>query len=317
MALSVCGTTANNTGAIACGEAPGKIAYMAIWGGELTTNEMATVTTIKAALLADSKLSKSASAKLFLLPTRQNLEKKKGNNVTQTFSNGIEIVAREGFAGYRVNFFTTLAQMKSLYAFHNKEVRVIVQDDGTKIFGTLDPTGQFIGRKCRVTVEMLDHPGDDEVAGVGYMEFIFTDVYESKQGLYYVQPGVSLPATTVALVDVQAYEFGAAASNVLKVSAKADIGEAGKYVDIYGDYSTTLFNTGGLWTATNVANNASVTITGIASNAGGYGAMTIDSTAYSALSSGAQLRIAAVVPNLLDAGGAVGIEVASFIHTKP
>ncbi|MGL6149134.1 MAG: hypothetical protein ACRC1V_11825, partial [Plesiomonas sp.] len=167
------------------------------------------------------------------------------------------------------------------------------------------------------TVEMLDFAGDDQLNGIGNITVTMIDLYECKEGRYYVSPGKSLPATTTSMLDVQLYEKGAAASNALKVSARIDVGEAGKVVDLYTDYATTLFSTANLWYAKNVATGAAVTITSIASNAAGYGVLTLDSTTHGALASGAKVEIGTVLPPALKSGGVMGIETVSFIYTKP
>ena len=317
MATSVCGTTAKNTAMVGCAETPGKPKYFAIWGGSLDASEQATAATICAAFLADSELSKTASAKLFPLPVRQNMEVTKGNAVTQSFSNGIEIQVRDGLPTYKLNFYTTLQQMKALYAFNQKSLRFIIQDDGLKVWGTLDASSNFIGAQGIMTVDMLDFKPDDQLNNIGSVSITLTDLYELKEGRYYVAPGKSLPSTTTDMLDVQLYEKGAAASNALKVSAKIDIAEAGKFVDLYADYSATLFNTASLWTAKNVTTGAAFTITSLASNAAGYGVLTLDSTLHTALPSGGKVEISTVLPPALKVGGVTGIETISFIYTKP
>lgn len=317
MAIQLCGDLGGNTGAVACAASPAKIKNWAIWGGSLTSNEYATATAIKAALLADSKLSKSNSDKLFLMPEVQDPEDQTEANTVQTFGSGLKLVTTEGLLSYKFTFLSNQAQITQLRKFNNSVVKVIVQDENKRIWGSTDSAGNFIGRTASIFFSGLKHGTKDIAAGVAYVEITFTDAFECFDDAVFVQPSASLKTAAVALLDGQLYEKAAAASNALKVSIKFPTAEVGQEVDGYSQYSTTLFNTASLWNVTNLATGASVTITSIAPNSAGYGVLTIDSTAYSALSSGAMLRVYTDPPPDLDTAGVLGIEGISFIHTKP
>lgn len=317
MSIQLCGSIGGNTGGIPCAVSPESALNFAIWGGKLTPEQYATSAGIKTKLVADSKLTKLSSDKLFLLPLRLGVESKKEANVEQSFSNGLKVVAREGLPGYRFSFKTSQQQNAQLRKFNNQEVSLLVQDKKLNVWGTVDENNNFIGRRAILFFEGLDHPGDDTVAGIGYVTVMFLDPIENYDTLYFVAAGFNFQTNLKKLFEVQLFEKAAASSNVLKVSGKIETANPAAPIDIYSDYSTTLFNTGSLWKATNVQTGGSFTITGIASNAGGYGALTLDSTAFAALSSGDKILIENTSPTALDAAGAAGIETTGFIFTKP
>jgi hypothetical protein len=162
----------------------------------------------------------------------------------------------------------------------------------------------------------MDHPGDDTATGVGYFTVAFVDAISNYDEAVFVAPGFNFPTTLSSLLDVQGYEKAVASANVLHISAKVPTGEIGKDIDIYSNYNT-LFSTAALWTATNLTSNAAIAITTLALNAAGYGDMTLNSAAHTAAASGTQFLIQAVDPLTLDTNNVVGIEVLSFIYTKP
>lgn len=317
MALQLCGIQGANTGGIKCAASPGKINTAAIWGGNLTPEEQETLATRKAAFLADSKLSKTLSDKLFMLPLFLGKENKKESNQEQTLSNGLKFVTREGLPGWRFSFLTSYAQMVNLRKFNNTVVTIIMQDDKKRVWGSKDSDNNLVGRQAQLFFEGLDHVDDASVAGLGYVNVVFIDAIENYDDGVFVEVDFNFQTTLKALLDVELYEKATATANVLHVSGKVNVANVAAPLDIYEEYGSTLFNTGALWTATNVATGAAITITGVASNAAGYGDLTLNSAAYTALSSGADVLIETVLPTALDAGGVAGIETISFIHTKP
>lgn len=316
MALSLCGALGGNTGGIKCGVFPGKIMSFAIWGGNLTANEYATAAAIRTALIADSKLSKSDDNKLFLFPLIHNREKNKEANTEQSFTDGLKVVTREGLAGYKFQFFATYAQCVELRKFNNDIVPVIVQDDQKHVWGTQDANNQFIGRQAILFVEGLDHPDDAMVGNTVMCTLTFLDPIETYDEAVFVSPEGNFQTLFTPMVDIELYEKATAASNVVKVSGRAATAEIGKKLDVYSKFSAAM-GTGSLWKATNLQTNATFTITGVAANAGGYWAVTLDSTAHTALTTGDKILIENTSPTALDTAGAVGIETIGVIYTKP
>lgn len=317
MSIQLCGAIGGNTGGIPCAVSPHSGLSIAIWGGKLTPEQYSTANGIKTKLVADSKLTKLSSDKLFLLPLRLGVESKKEANVEQTFSNGTKIVAREGLPGYRFSFKTSQQQNAQLRKFNNQEVSILVQDKNLNVWGTADENLNFIGRRAILFFEGLDHPGDDVVAGIGYVTVMFLDPIENYDTLYFVSPGFNFQTNLKKLFEVQLFQKAVAVSNALKISGKIETANPAAPIDIYADYSTTLFNTASVWKATNVATGGVIDITSIAPNSAGYGVLTLDSTDFGALNSGDKVLIENTSPTALDAAGAAGIETTGFIFTKP
>lgn len=317
MSLQLCGLQGANTGGVKCAAAPGKINTVSIWGGKLTPAEQLTAASRKAAFVADSKLSKTLSDKLFMLPLFLGKESKKESNQEQTLSNGLKFVTREGLPGWRFSFLTSYAQMVNLRKFNNTVVPIIMQDDQKRVWGSVDSDGNLVGRQAQLFFEGMDHVDDSQVMGLGYVNIAFIDAIENYDDGVFVEVDFNFQTTLKALLDVKLYEKAAAEDNVLHVSGKVNVANIAEPMDIYAEYAGTLFNTGALWAAINMQTGEAITITGIASNAAGYGDLTLNNGAWTALATGDKVLIATVLPTALDAGGVLGIECESFIYTKP
>ncbi len=319
MALQLCGSIGANTGGIKCAASPGKINSIAIWGGKLTVAEQLTLATRKTSLVADSKLSKLLSDKLFLLPLFLGKESKKESNQEQTLSNGLKFVTREGLPGWRFSFKTSMGQMKNLRKFNNTILNVIMQDDQKRVWGSKDSNDALIGRQAQLFFEGLDHIGDDGVEGLGFVNVAFIDAIENYDDAAFVEVDFNFQTTLAALLDVQLFEKAVAVANVLHPSGKVDVANLPVPMDIYEEYKTTLFSTAALWKATNLQTGAAITVTGIAPGAGGvaYADLTLNAAAITALNTGDKVLVETVLPTALDAAGVVGIETVGFIYTKP
>jgi hypothetical protein len=317
MALQLCGLQGANTGGIPCAASPGKINTISIWGGKLTSAEMLTLVSRKASFIADSKLSKLSGDKLFMLPLFLGKESKKESNQEQTLSNGLKFVTREGLPGWRFSFKTSQAQMVNLRKFNNSIVSVIMQDDQKRVWGSKNSTNEFIGRKAQLFFEGLDHIADDGIIGLGYVNVAFIDAIENYDDAVFVEADFNFQTTLKALLDVQLYEKLPAAANVLKVSGKIDVANLSVPLDVYSEFSTTLFTNAALWSAVNNQTGLAVPVTSIAPNALGYGDLTLNAAAITALATGQSVTVSISDPVALDTDGAVGIEGISFVYTKP
>lgn len=212
MSISVCGQTGGNTGFVRCAESPDVPQNWAIWGGSLTPTQLLTAAAIKAALLADSKLSKSAAAKLFLMPAIIDRTKNKEANTEQTFTSGLKVITREGLPGWRFGFLTNQAQMKQLRKFNGFVLPVVFQDKKKNTWGTVDGSGNFVGRQASIYFEGLSGGTDSEKAGVGYVEIGFIDAVEAYDDQYFVKTDFSWQAVLKGLLDVQLTQKATATS---------------------------------------------------------------------------------------------------------
>lgn len=317
MALQLCGLTGANTGGIKCAVSPGKINVAAIWGGILTPAEQLTLATRKASLVADSKLSKTLSDKLFLLPLFLGKESKKEGNQEQTLSNGLKFVTREGLPGWRFSFLSSMAQMVKLRKFNNTVVNLLIQDDKKRVWGSKDSSNNLIGRQAQMFFEGMDHIGDDGVQGLSYVNIAFIDAVENYDDAVFIDTDFNFTTTLKALLDVVLVEAVPAVANVLKVTGKIDVANIAAPVDAFEEYKTTLFTTSTLWKATNVQTGADIPVTSIAPTANGYADLTLNAAAITALTTGQLVLVSTVLPTALDAAGVIGIETVSFFYTKP
>lgn len=317
MALQLCGLTGSNTGGIKCAVSPGKITVAAIWGGILTPTEQLTLASRKTALVADSKLSKTLSDKLFLLPLFLGKESKKEGNQEQTLSNGLKFVTREGLPGWRFSFLTSMAQMVKLRKFNNTVVSLLIQDDKKRVWGSKDSSNNLIGRQVNLFFEGLDHIADDGVQGLGYVNVSFIDAVENYDDAVFVETDFNFATTLKALLDLVLYEAAVAVANVLKVSGKIDVANIATPLDGYEEYKTTLFTNATLWKATNVQTGADIPVTSITPTTNGSADLALNAAAITALTTGQLVFVTTVLPTALDTAGATGIETVGFYYTKP
>ena len=207
--LSVCGQVGGNTGGIKCAVSPAKWLNWAIWLGKLTPNQLAVAATIKSTLVAHSKLAKSSTSKLFLMPTIIDRARNKEANTEQAFSGGLKVVTREGTPGWRFAFETSQQQMVELRKFNNFVLPIIFQDANKRTWGTKDADGNFIARQASIFFEGLDGADDATKGGIGYVTIGFIDAVESYDEQYFIQTPFSWQSTFKGLVDVQLYEKAA------------------------------------------------------------------------------------------------------------
>lgn len=310
MAISICGQTGGNTGGVKCAVSPGKPQNWAIWGGFITPAELEVAADLKSALVEDSKLSKTASAKLFLMPGIQNKENKREANQETTLSNGLKIVTREGLPGFRWSFFTSQQQLKQLRKFNGLQVPVIFDDDNKRTWGAVDADGNFIGRQAIVQFEGMTALADDAVQGMAYVDIAFIDRSESYDDQYFIETPFSWQSTFAGLIDVQLTNAAAVSTvsgdKVLHIGLEVDAAEAGNPVDLYSNFSASALGTNeALWKVTKVSDGSNVTVDQVDPNAAGYFDLNIGAA------SAGSYKVELVAPEDLDALNVVGIESVS------
>jgi hypothetical protein len=118
------------------------------------------------------------------------------------------------------------------------------------------------------------------------------------------------------LKDVYMSEPSAHVSNVYKIQMKIKTAILNGDLNIYDDYAALIQPlTFTAFTGTNFA--TSMPITTVALDAANKAlTVTLDTTAFAALASGAQIKLVAPTPAVLLAAGVTGIEIGSYIATK-
>lgn len=315
----LCAEKGINGGTIDCAPKPGVAKFLAVWGGKLTAAQLALgYATCKAALIADSKKSKFSSSKLVLFPVIRELTSKKENNTEAKLADGFSQITREGVPAYEMKVVVDMYLAAQLRKLNNEPIHYGFVDDKNLFLGTMNIDGDFLGRAGKLFVDGIDVHGYSQVNGETMIQLQADNAYETFDLAKAIQLDKSPVQLFSQLKDVQLYETATAASNVLKISAKVDSPIATTVLDFYEDYgASAISSNAALWKITNMETGANVTVTGVAPNAGGYIAVTVNSSAYTALAAGDRLFVEFVAPETLAAALVVGIEGVGCIHTKP
>jgi hypothetical protein len=125
MSLSLCGNSVNNTGGIACDKSRGVGKKLFIFNGSIVEADYATELALMTKLIANSKLSKDESDKVFVIPEVQEITDASEANTEGTLGLGFKATLREGRPAYTVKMFAGSDELKRLRSFNNQTVRII------------------------------------------------------------------------------------------------------------------------------------------------------------------------------------------------
>jgi len=313
MSLSLCSSTVNNTGELACDKSRGVLKKLFIFNGSISSSGYATVATLFNTLVANSKLSKSAANKIFVINEAQDIQDSGEQNTEGTLGLGFKAVLREGKPAYTIKFFGGADLLKRLRAFNNQTVRFFEWDANGTIWGTKSGTsfvgfqGKFFftGNKLATGQNVEEGIITCTLSVLNVSEYYDNPVWESL-GDYNIED-------IKALIDVP-MAYVSNASNVHKISMKiADSNLVSDY-NIGPDFGTAIAALAANFSAT--IGGSALSITSIAyDSALQCLTVTYDSTGYSA-GSGA-IVLTPPTPTQLDAGDVTGVELIETSYTKP
>jgi hypothetical protein len=314
MPTNLCSTNMPNAGAPDCDKSRGIPRYLVIGDGEFDVADYASVAAFKAKLKAATLVGRNQSGKLIVLPIVANVERKTADNQTGTLNQGFSEILREGFPAWDLGLQISNNHAQKLRPLNGQNVKAFVCDDNLNVWGAVTSTSKFRGEAAKIFVG-----GDDFTDGQS-SKFIlvalsYTDIVEFKMSSRYFTIDFSL-SDYGKLKDAELVEAAAASSNVFKITGKIPTGKIGYKLDIYTDYASAMANIA-RWTCVNNQTGAAFTITSVATNAGGYWVVTLDTTLWTALGSGDSVTLNFAAPSVLDAVGVTNIEGIAIVLTKP
>lgn len=312
--LDLCSLLQPNAGAPECDKSRGIPRYLVIGNAAFLAANVASSATFKAAFKSACLKGRDESGKLIVLPIVMNVENQTEGNQEGTLNQGFKEVLREGAPAFLFGVRISNKHAQNLRALNKQEVKVFTVDDARLMWGTLTGTPSFEGEKAILFVGG-DNFTDGQSSKMIAIGVSFTDV-EGFKGSSVYQPIDFNVSDFGRLKDVYITEAAASAANVFKLTGKIKTGQFNKTLDVYADYAATMAAVN-KWKAKNVATGAAFTITSVAVNAAGYWTVTLDTTAWTALTAGDQVEINFETPSVLDAAGVTGIEGVSLIVTKP
>jgi len=314
MAYSLCGTSVDNTGQQACDKAKGVLANIAIDNGVVEEADYASEADFFAALVAKSKLSKSATEKLFILPEIQEIADASEANKEGSLGLGFKTTLQEGKPAYKFKFFGGADLLKRCKTFDNQTVRIREYDANGVWWGTKSGTDS-IGYQAKLFFTGgKPATGQNVEEGVIECTVSILSAVEYYKNSYWMESDGNI-SDIKALLDVN-LTYISKASNVYKIGMEIPGSNLVGPYNIYDEQGAAIaaltFSA-----ATGATYGTSLAITSIAVDATlKCLTVTFDSTAFAALSSGASIKLIPPTPAVLDAADVTETELLYVILTK-
>jgi len=316
MSFSLCGSVGANTGVIKCDRRRSIPKKVIIGSASFDSNDYASASTFDAAFAAAFILATGNAGKLFPFPEITGVtDKTEASKESTLGAFGPKVTLVEGKPAYEFDVVAGTTLEKFLRRFNGQQVPAFIVDDSNAIWGKLDANDNFVG--CDVLVYVTPHKFGDGANGqttkVSISFVSAGDVYDSAA---FIETGLSI-SDMEGLLDVTLAEYAAHASNVHKIKGFVETSSPGVVINLADSFTTELASASA-WTAKTGANYSTpLTITSVAYNIGNKGwDITFDSTEYTALSSGAKIKINLADPTTLDGLDVTGVEGVAVIATK-
>lgn len=315
MALSLCASSVDNLGELACDKSRGVLKKIFIFNGEVAVADYTDEAELFAKLVANSKLSKSDSDKVFVVNEAQEITDSSESNTEASLGLGFKAIIREGRPSYTVKIFAGADLQKRLRTFNNQTVRILEWDANSTLWGTKSGTN-FKGFQAK-----LFFTGNKLASGQNVEEGICTftisilSTSEYFDNPYWADLSDHNIEDIVPLTDVT-LAYVSAVSNVHQISMKIAGSNLIEDYDIYDDYMDAIDAL--TFTALSGAGVPAtpLAITSIAKNATlSTLAVTYDSSAYA--SATGNIKLVPPTPATLDAADITGIELLSVTYAKP
>lgn len=313
MSFNLCGTTGANTGVIDCDISRGILLKPFFGGKQFATSDYATAATFKAAFIAACKLESGNGNKIFPFPEFQALTDNSEANKEGTLGFGFKETLVEGRPAYTGEILVGQSTFAKLRQFNKKTVRMFAYDNGGNLWGMINSDGKFVGYECKIFVSGNGFGNESTVVTAKVMISILSAV-DFNDAAAFVQWTGSINDAK-GLLDAN-LGYISNVTNAYKISAKIPTSEFNTTINLHDTYADDLADTA-LWKATVVASGANLAITTVAKDDTlKCWTVTLDNTAYGALSAGAQILIELKSPSVLDAADVTGIEGVGVVVTK-
>lgn len=316
MSYSLCGTSVDNTGEQACDKSRGVLRNIFIFNGAIAEADYASQSLFFDKMTANSKLSKSATNKVFPVAENQDFNDNSEANKEGTFNQGLKITLLEGKPGYKFKLAAGSDLLKRLRTFNNQTVRTVEYDADGVFWGTKVGTDFkgfqaklfFTGNKLASGQNIEQGFVEVTVSILSASEY-FDSCYwmESTGNVSDITPLMDVTLTYVSHVsNVLKYRMSIAGSNLI---GPYNIGSE------HGVAIATLTFTALSGSGTPATALAITSVSYDATNA--LLAVTYDSTAYTAVTAGFNIKLIPPTPAVLDAADVTETELLSVTHVKP
>lgn len=314
MSLSLCGSSVENTGELACDKSRGVLKKLFLFNGEIGSASYVDADTFQAKLVSNSKLSKDDSQKIFVINEAQDVTDASDSNKEGSLNLGFKAVLIEGKPGYKVKFFAGGDLLKRLRSFNNQTIRVLEYDANGVVWGTKSGSN-FKGFQAKLFFSGNKiATGQNVEEGVVEVTVSILSTSEYFDNAYWMETTGNIEDVK-GLIDVPLAKVSNS-TNVYKISMKVVGSNLKENYNIYDDYGAAIAAT--TFTAgTGTSYGTSLAVTSVAVDASlKCLTVTFDSTAYTALASGTKIKLIPPTPTVLDAADITGIELLPVVVTK-
>lgn len=314
--LSIIGNTTSNVGQILGDANKGVIKNIVIFGGTLSAADVADSATLQAKLIANSKLAKTDTEKVYWLPEVQNFEDKAEQNTTGALNLGPTVMLKEGKAGYEIRVDGTMEFAKLLRKWNNKTIGILEYDSNRMLWGRAVGT-DFKAYTAKMYVNQIR-----PASGQAPEEGIVTATISFLSSTEYGDQGKCLDLSSVdtSLIATQndaPFRYNSKASNVYHLSWGIPLGVHNSYYDVLAKFASQITSGGAAlfeaFTGTSFGTPLTITSAVITS---GELIVTFDNTEFTALGAGASIKFNSKAPSVLDAAGITDLEGVAVILTK-
>lgn len=314
MAFSICGQVGANTGGIDCDVTKGLPVQLVVGSASFASADYVDTATFEAAFLANLILASGSAEKLFPFPVIQGNTAATTAAKTATLGYGLEIKLLASKQGYEFDVLAGSTLEKKLLAFDGQQVPVFILDKAKNMWGILSGTS-FVAPKYIMSVEPKDFEDGNAVKTTKVKISIVDGADFSSNAAY--MPTTFTPSDLEGLNDAIVFQTAANTTNVYKIGLKIPTASLTTSINVHDSYAAELASAS-LWSAKTGATFATtLTITSVVTDTvnGGW-TITFDSAAYTALSSGAKIKLTLVSPTALAAADVLGIEATPLVITK-
>lgn len=314
MPYSLCGTSVDNLGEQACDKAKGVLRKLFIFNGTIAAASYVDMDTFFAKMVTNSKLTKSAADKVFVIHEAEDLADSSDANKEGSLNLGFKTVLLEGKPGYKVKIFAGGDLLKRLRTFNNQTIRIIEYDADGVFWGTKSGTN-FKGFQAKffVTGGKIA-TGQNVEQGVVDIQISILSVSEYFDNAYWMESTGNVEDIT-PLLDVN-LTYISNSTNVFKIGMTIPgsnlIGPYNIFDEEGAAIAALTFTAG---TGTNYGTSLAITSVAVDTTLKCL-TVTFDSTAYTALSGGTLIKLIPPTPATLDTADVTETELLPVILTK-
>jgi hypothetical protein len=324
MSTNFCSTIGGNTGKLRC-DGKRKVPKKPVVGSRVFTYaEYSDPDVFMDAIIESINLSNGDPDKLFPFPEVAEVANNTEADTTGSLALGPVIRLKKGRPSYTYTVDIGHYQFQKLLAFDNKVVPVFLFDDAAQWWAyrpaapsNTRNTRDISGEMALVTISGNGfEDGANAATGKCTITFSYLSIDDfEKRSAYGVLTNMSA-GDLEGLVDIMLSEATAHTTNAYKIKVTIPGPVLGQELDVYDDYAAGLAAL--TWTAkTGATFSTSLTITSVAVDATLKAlTVTFDSTAYTALANGAEIKLTPPSVATLVGANIVGYEIGDIILVK-